>query len=989
MKSQICTLLLVSSVLAAQQKLDEAYTAKIREFTTDKMFLTELVDHLPDGGKVPSPEKVLGYIVGTPNKLTHSSDVNRYFRALAAASPRVKVFTMGQTEEGREMIVVCISNEENLAKLNRHKELMAKLADPRKTPPAEAQAAMKEVVPMYWLTGSLHSPETGSPEMLMELGYRLAVENSDLINTIRKDMIVMITPVSEVDGREKMVDLYNWKRAHEGQAAPSLLYWGKYVAHDNNRDAMNLALALTRNVWKTYYDFHPLVMHDLHESVPFLYVSTGMGPYNAWYDPILISEWQKMAYHEVEELTKRGVPGVWTHGFYDGWAANYMFVAANGHNSIGRFYETFGNGGADTRKRTVPSASTTRAWFRPNPPLPEVNWSLRNNVNLQQSGVLLALGYTARNKMEFLNNFYLKGQRSVAKATTEGPAAYIVPGDTLRPALAADLMRIMDAQGVEVHKLDAATEITTKAGKRSFPAGSYVVRMDQPYSRLADMLLDLQYYNVNDPAPYDDTGWSLGYLRNIETARVTDAAILKAPMTMVPMVNGVPQLSTSVSGAGTAKAWIVPNTADMGLATFRFALKDVKMWSAEGPFEVAGVKFGAGAVIIPADGVSQSQIAEAAKGMGLKITAVDAVPGVARHELAAPRIALVHTWTNTQNEGWFRVAMDTSNVPFDYISDQKLGQIADLRAKYDVIILGPVGGSSQRIVNGIPKRDGEPPMPWKKSELTPNFATSPDQTDDMRGGMGLEGILNLRRFVEAGGLFITIGSNASIPIDYGLVEGVSITPARELQVRGSVLMSTVSDKLSPIMYGYDDKTPVYFNSAPILQVSTPGGGFGGGGGGRAPGTAAPARPTGRGGPNDTDIVQGRVNIEPVKPPALRPGEEPPMSDEIREAMRAYIAPEAMAPRVVLKFAAEPELLISGMLAGGRELATKPAVVDVPLGKGHVVMFAINPMWRQQTQGSWAMIFNAAMNFANLGAGRVVKKVTVNESGGPRVIADEQ
>lgn len=981
MKSLICALLTVSSVILAQQKLDEGYTAKIREFTTDKMFLTELVDHLPDGGKVPTPEKVLGYIVGTPNKLTHSADVNRYFRALAAASPRVKVFSIGNTEEGREMVVVCISDEANLAKLNRHKELMAKLADPRKTAPAEAQAAMKEVVPMYWLTGSLHSTETGSPEMLMELGYRLAVENSDLINTIRKDMIVMITPVSEVDGREKMVDLYNWKRAHENQAAPSLVYWGKYVAHDNNRDAMNLALALTRNVWKTYYDFHPLVMHDLHESVPFLYVSTGMGPYNAWYDPILISEWQKMAYHEVEELTKRGVPGVWTHGFYDGWAANYMFVAANGHNSIGRFYETFGNGGADTRKRTVPAASTTRAWYRPNPPLPEVNWSLRNNVNLQQSGVLLALSYTARNKMEFLNNFYLKGQRSIAKATTEGPAAYVVPGDTARPALAADLMRIMDAQGVEVHKLDAATEIATKTGKRSFPAGSYVVRMDQPYSRLADMLLDLQYYNVNDPAPYDDTGWSLGYLRNVETARVTDAAILKAPMTMV---KGVPQLTTSVSGAAVAKAWIVPNTADMSLATFRFALKDVKMWSAEAGFEASGVKFGAGAVLIPAEGVNQSLIVEAAKGMGLKITAVDAMPTVAKHDLAAPRIALVHTWTNTQNEGWFRLAMDASKVPYDYISDQKVGQIADLRAKYDVLIWGPVGGSSQRIVNGIPKREGEPAMPWKNSELTPSFATGPDQTDDMRGGMGLEGVLNLRRFVEAGGLFMTIGSNASIPIDYGLVEGVSIAPTRELQVRGSVLMSTVSDKLSPILYGYDDKTPVYFNSAPVLQVST----IGGGGGGRGAAAVPASRPTGRGGPNDTDVVQGRMNVEAPKPPALRPGEEAPMNEELREAMRAYIAPNEMTPRVVLKFAAESELLISGMLAGGRELAGKPTIVDVPLGKGHIVMFANNPMWRQQTQGSWAMVFNAAMNFASLGAGRA-KKVTVNESGGSRVIADEQ
>ena len=972
MKSTLSMLLLISSLALAQQKQDEGYTAKIREFTTDKMFLTELVDHLPEGGKVPSPEKVLGYIAGTPFKLTHAANVHKYFRALGDASPRVKVFSIGSSEEGREMIVACISDEANLAKLERNKELMTKLADPRKTSPAEAQAAMKEVVPMYWLTGSLHSTETGSPEMLMELAYRLAVEDTPFIETIRKNMIVMITPVADVDGRERMVDLYNWKRAHEKQAAPNLIYWGKYVAHDNNRDGMSLSLALTRNVWKTFFDYHPLVLHDLHESVPFLYVSTGMGPYNAWYDPILISEWQKLAYHEVEEMTKRGVPGVWTHGFYDGWAANYMFLAANGHNAIGRFYETFGNGGADTRMRTVPSNSTTRTWFRPNPPLPEVNWSIRNNVNMQQSGVLFALNFTARNKMEFLENFYKKGQRSIAKATTEGPAAYVVPGDTPRPGLAADLMRIMDGQGVEVHRLDAAAEVTTKAGKRTFPAGSYVVRMDQPYSRMGDMLLDLQYYNVNDTNPYDDTGWSLGYLRNVETARVTDTAILKAPMTLV---KGVPQLTTTFERASSAKAWVIPHTADNNLATLRYSLKDVKMWSAEAAFEASGTKFNAGAVIIPAENVATARLQEAAKGLGLKIIGVDAVPAVAKHELAASRIALVHTWTSTQNEGWVRLALEAAKVPYDYISDQKVAQITDLRARYDVILWGPINGASQTIVNGIPKREGEPAIPWKSSELTPSFGTGPDQTDDIRGGMGLEGVLNLRRFVEAGGLFMTIGGNASIPIDYGLVEGISIQPTRELRARGSVLMSQVSDRLSPIVYGYDDKVPVYFNNAPVLQVTRPGA-FGGGGGG---GQAAAGRPTGRGGVNDPDVVQAR----PYQAPSTTP---PP--EEVPDAMRAYIPPAGMTPRTILRFSPANELLISGMLAGGQELAGKPVIVDAPVGKGHVVMFANNPMWRHQTQGSWFLVFNAAMNFANLNVGRPAAPARGGGSG-PSAIADEQ
>lgn len=944
MKSFLCALFLIPAFLLGQQQLDQGYTAKIREYTTDKSFLTELVDHLPAGGNVPTPEKVLGYIAGTPFKLTHAANVHKYLRALATASPRVRVVSIGNSEEGREMIVALVSDEANLAKLDRHKDLMAQLSDPRRTNPAAAAAAIQEVAPFYWLTGSLHSTETGSPEMLMELAYRLAVDSSPFIETIRKNMIVMITPVADVDGRERMVDLYNWKRAHEKQPAPSLIYWGKYVAHDNNRDGMNLALALTRNVWRTFFDFHPLVLHDLHESVPFLYVSTGMGPYNAWYDPILISEWQKLAYHEVEQMTKQGVPGVWTHGFYDGWAANYMFLVANGHNAIGRFYETFGNGGADTRKRTVPAASTTRTWFRPNPPLPEVNWSLRNNVNLQQSGVLYALNFTARNKAEFLNNFYQKGQRSIAKATTEGPAAYVIPGDTPRPGLAADLLRVMDLQGVEVHRLDSAATIN----QRQFPAGSYVIRMDQPYSRMADMLLDLQYYNVNDTRPYDDTGWSLGFLRNVETVRVTDAAILNAPMSLL---KGPPALAPQFSGAANPKAWLIAHTADNDLATFRFALKDVPMLAAEAEFTVEGQRFGPGTVLIDATKLPRTRLETAAKGLALKVTGVSALPTVKQHDLAAPRIALVHTWMSTQNEGWVRLALEAAKVPYEYISDQKLAQISDLRSRFDVILWGPINGTSQRIVNGIPKRAGEAAIPWKASELTPSFATGPDQTDDIRGGMGLEGVLHLRRFVENGGLFMTIGGNASIPIDYGLVEGVNIQTPPNLQVRGSVLQSEVADPTSPIVYGYGNKVPVYFNSAPVFDIPRPGG---------TPQPVPAGRPTGRGNLSDPDVVQARPY---QAPPAARPAEEIPA------AMLPYVPPPAMAPRPVLRFAPAQDLLISGMLSGGQALAGKPVIIDVPVGKGHIVLFANNPMWRHQTQGSWFFIFNAAMNYAHLSAGR--------------------
>ncbi len=943
---------------AVPQTNDQEYTDSILKNTTEKFFLTELIDHLPASDKVPSPAKILGYPVGTPNKLTYTKDQYRYYRELEKATPRVKIFTAPEKSElGREQLLVVVGDETALANLAKYKDITAKLGDPRTLNDADAQKLIADGKAIYWASGSIHSPETGSPEMLMEMAYRLAVEETPFIQAIRKNVIVMITPTLEVDGRDMMVDLYNWRKANEGKRAPSLLYWGKYVAHDNNRDSMGMALALTRNQMATFLDFHPTVLHDLHESVPFLYTSTGTGPYNAWLDPMVVNEWQMLAYHEIDEMTKRGVPGVWTHGFYDGWAPNYMFYVANGHNSIGRFYETFGNGGADTQDRTV-GAQSNRDWFRP-----RVKWSLRNNVNMQQSAILFAMNYVSNNKDKFLNNFYLKSKRSVAKAKTEGPAAYVIPGDDPRPNEAADLVNLLKMQGCEVHKSDR--EIETKDGK--FPAGSYVVRMDQPYSRMADMLLDTQYYNVNDPRPYDDTGWTLGPLRNVKTVRVKDTAILDAPMTLT---NGMAKVTGKVVGSATV-GWVINNNAESALTQLRFRLKDVKIDAAEDSFKIGDKQFSAGSFLIKAGGDVAAKLTQAATELGVTVQAVDKLPEVKAHALAVPRIALVHTWTNTQNEGWYRVEFDRLGIPYTYISDHVIRDTPNLRDRFDVIIWGPVGGTAQSLVRGIANRgENDPPIPWQKSDLTPNMGQSPDTTADMRGGMSVIGVAHLQKFIESGGLFVTIGNNAAIPIDFGITEGVSIQEARTLQARGSVINATFADRKSPIAYGYDEKLAVYFNQAPLLQVSALGGfGGGGGGGGGGQGGQAQGRPTGRGSVTDPDVPQGRAPV--VIPPAAPSPDGIP--EEFRNQLAGQLPPANLRPRIVLRFAAERDLLVSGMLAGGSELANRPAVVDIPVGKGHVVMFANNPMWRHQTHGSFALLFNAALNFDNLGAGRTTPR----------------
>ena len=270
------------------QPIDQPYTDHIKKYTTDPSFISPLVDYLPASKSVPTPAKVLGDVSGAPDMLPYAEDVYKYFRMLEAASPRVKVFTIGHSEEGREMIAAAIADPELLAGANANKTRLAQLADPRTIgfDDAKARDLIDHSYPVYYITGTIHSPETGAPTALMELAYRLAVDDAPYIKYIRSHMIVLITPVVEVDGRDRMVDIYKWHKANPGKDWPRLLYWGHYVAHDNNRDAMGMTLALTRNVLDTYLDWHAQVLHDLHESVPFLYDNTvGDGPYNAWVDP--------------------------------------------------------------------------------------------------------------------------------------------------------------------------------------------------------------------------------------------------------------------------------------------------------------------------------------------------------------------------------------------------------------------------------------------------------------------------------------------------------------------------------------------------------------------------------------------------------------------------------------------------------------------------------------------------------------------------------
>ncbi len=928
-----------------------SYGERIRRYTTEPFFMTDWILPIPEGKGVPSPLDVLGYIPGAEGKLTDVATIHKYFRTLAAASPRVKVFSLGRSEEGREIILAAIADESTMARLDHYRAITRRLADPRGLSEEEAEQLIREGKPIYWLTGGLHSPETGSPEMLMELAYRLAVSDDPRIQRIRKNVIVLITPVQEVDGRDRIVELYRYHENHPDKPYPSLIYWGHYVAHDNNRDNIGLALALTRHMLAAHETWHPQVQHDLHESVPFLYIMGGTGPFNAWLDPTVVDEWREMAWQEVTALTRQGVPGVWTHGFWDGWAPNYMVFITMGRNGMGRFYETFGNSVPDTMERTL-SFQTRREWYRLNPPLKHVRWSLRNNVNVMESGVLEALQFTARHRDEFLRSYYQRALRAVRKPELEGPAAWVLPADENHHDLQRRLLRLLLKQRIEIHRLKK----TWKSGKTTVPAGSYVIRMDQPYARLADMLLDRQYYNPKDPRPYDDTGWTLGEMFRVRTERITDRAILDQPMERVTEVPPV------LAQRGKGNILLIRPTGEPANFLLPFRLDGVVPLSvATEAFRVGKTDYPAGTWIVELTGPRVATALDRLKKLDLVVTRVRSLPEVKRQPVRAPRIALVHSWVRTQDEGWYRIALDTLGVPYDYISVQRIPEIADLRATFDVLILAPNIGSPHQLVNGLPGRE---PIPWMTTPETPSIGRI-DATPDIRPGMGLKGVMKIKEFLEKGGTLIAIGSSAQFPVTYGLVDFVRVDSPRRARVSGTLLKAEFLDKRSPIRYGYDDVTTVYYNGGVILNVGLSLGRFFMG----RPDFGH--RPSGRGGPKDRDVVVGRPPEKPVPPPKPKPWEEGFFVPDpfFRSFLQNLIPPIEKRPRIIAKFTRKAnELLVSGLLDHGEELAGKPILVDVPVGQGHVVLYAFNPVWRNYSEGMYGLFFNAIIHHTRLSLG---------------------
>jgi hypothetical protein len=908
-----------------QPTSDLEFARLTREWTTRPDFTSPLVDHLPRVAGIPSPVDVLGHHVGEPKKLTYYADILKYYRALAAASPRVKVVVIGRSTEGRDLVVVFVGSDESIGNLDMYRGFLGQLADPRRIGETQARDIIARAKPIYHLSGGLHSGEVGPSEMLMELAYRLATEESPLVNAVRDHVIVSITPVADPDGRDRNVDWYYKYGINETEGHPTgagVPYWGKYIFHDDNRD-INFSQPEMRALLDWYLQWHPPIMHDLHQSQTLLYTFSGQAPQNPNLDPILYGELPMMANFEMAQMAKYGMPGVWTHGYVDMWSPGYLAFMSSNHNGMIRMYEiqgtsganttrvrlgnpdvpTPGSGGRGTEPAAQPDAAAVtagrgnqaqREWYRPWPATGEFDWSLRNNVNYGETGVLTALQYTAAFSNVILENFYQKSRNSISAGRSDRIAGYVIPSgqrDATRVARVIDLLRM---QGIEVGLASAAIQLADG----TFPQGSYVIKRDQPYGRLAKTLLEKQIYPDSTTRTYDDSAWTMGLMSQVDVKEISDRALLDVP---VGTVDRDVRTAGSVTGAGPL--FLIPHAGSNNMVTLRWRLKDQKVRAIEKPFTQGARTFPSGSFVATGD---PSRIRAAVEALGLSAVAVAAPPDVPMHDLDLPRVAVYSTWGSTQDVGWVRYTFDRFEVPYDLIYKERVRQ-GQLRSAYDVIVVPAQYGTGKRLVYDIEGR-GQP-IAYRRSEQF-RYLGMYGESDDITGGMGLDGVAEIDRFVKAGGVLVTLGESSYFPAEFGVAPRVDAShPSAQFYAPGPIVDAEILRPEHPLFYGYDAKTiPVRYANGPLLTVQV------------------------------------------ERDPSDASGPPPPSS------------------AVLMRFPGGDQHVLSGLMRGANEIRNRPAIIDQPSGRGRVIMFSTNPCYRWENFGEFNLLFNALLNFNDMNTG---------------------
>ncbi len=822
-----------------------------------------------------TPEEFFGFRMGTDYKLARYDKIVDYFHSLDQNSDKIQVVELGKTTENNPFIMAIISSADNLEHLEKYKRIQSRLANPDSLSDDAAKKLIAEGKTVALINCNQHSTEIGSSQMSVELAYKLITENSPKINKILDEVIFLLIPSLNPDGQIMVVDWYNKYREtpFEGGRMPWLYH--KYVGHDNNRDHFMLTQKETKMIAKVLYkEWFPQILLDQHQmgnSGPRLFIPPFADPANPNVDSIILREVALIGSYMATALEQKGYSGVGSGMIFTAWWEGGLVRTPWWHNIVGLLSEAASVRIAsplfqkpeDLREeyRGLPGKKRTNNF--PNPWLGSW-WRLRNIVDYELVISLALLEVGARYKDMFLHNFYLLGKKAIEKGNKESPYAYIIPPNQHDKGTASLMLQKLMESGVRVHQ----AQYPFRADEITFPENTYVILLAQPYRNYIKDLLeeqrypDMRLYPKGPPLrPYDLTGWTLSLqmgVNIIEANKPFEAELIE--------LKKYPVYQVTINGKAGYAYLMSPQANNSYIAINRLLKKQFSLYRSLKPFNSGRNLFSPGSIIIPKKSGLHSLLTEWTENLQLDIHTINSRPSIPCYKLKSPKIGLYQPWTANMDEGWTRWILEQYEFPYKILHNSDILEQNQMN-NLQTIILPDI--RAERIIEGN-----------KQGTMPPQYC----------GGLGIDGIVNLKTFVKNGGTLICLDSSTIFAIKcFGLpVENVLEGHKPEEFFCSSSLLDIEVDNNHPLAFGMPSHAIAVFTHSPAFEIL----------------------PT----------FQNK-------------------------------------PEVIAKYP-ESTPLRSGWLIGETKLFNKAALLNVPYGKGNIILIGFRAQNRAQPHNTFKILFNS-------------------------------
>jgi len=771
---------------------------------------------------LPTPESVLGFRVGADFKLATYDESLAYFERLDAASDRVQLVEAGRTSEGRAWYFAVISSPENLARLDRYRQIAQRLAHPAGLADDEARRLAAEGKAFVHIDGGLHASEVAHAQHTIQLAYDL-VSNADdpRIARILDQVVLMLWPSVNPDGQNIVVEWYRGNVGGPYEIAPLPRLYQKYIGHDNNRDAYMLNMIESRVLARTWREWEPQIIYVQHQSSPFptrIWLPPFAEPIATEVHPLMSRTVNTIGMLIAQALEERGQVGATHMGTgFDAWYPGYVDYMPMLKNTAAFWTETALYRYATPHFYTIADFPRDRTGLRSESLYPSPWkggwWRLRDAVDYMLTASTAVLDYAARYKQELLYNRYQGGRDAIRRYAAEPPYAYLVPQDQRDPVAPVELLRRLAFNGLRVSQLSAAATID---GQRH-PAGTWVIPMDQEFAALARQVLgvqtypDLREYPDGPPEqPYDAAGWTLPFQMDVRVIAATTPLDEAARAAMTPVAGqaadwraaGDPDAAPfdSVPGAGFDTDPVAAGLRPLPARATGSGPVLVVDAAQNNAFRAVNAAWRAGATVAldgrgryAISGAPDATMSQWVESLALRAERAGTATGI---RIAKPRLGLFRPWTASMDEGWTRWLLEQYGFEFTSLDNAGV-QAGALGARFDVIVVADE--RTRTILEG-----------FQQGSVPPRY----------EGGIGDAGVRALDAFVRDGGTLVCFNSSALFAIDalhLAVRNVVAGLPRDQFFANGSIL-EVIVDTAHPVTAGLAGRASVFVDRSPAFTT---------------------------------------------------------------------------------------------------------------------------------------------------------------------------